>query len=485
MTQTTDDFAFLAADVYKVRRDDDLVHNKGHSYVVVDSAMDVATGFYARTYRDQASGEAIIAFRGTDDLLDGAVDLAMVGTRLNAQSIESEMYTKQTMRDAAKLAEKQGYSAPVLVTGHSLGGGLAQLNAEKFGLKGETFNPYGIVGMRGHDVGGGTQVINHMRATDPVSAASQHFGETRVYATADDIELLQAAGYDRTSQVGSAALLGSMRVSSHSMSNFEDKPNGSGIADATNARRYEDNRSLIDNFRSDLLNQRTLLTSQLDQPALIGVRAMQGPARAVGAAVLGEGLFVVGEAPRGVQAVRDGAASVAEAAQHAAHRVAETFSDPRMANALGSATYGMSPAAVPSNNADMRRHDHPGHELYAQAHKGVEQVDKQLGRTPDAATEKVAGALAVAAARDGLKRIDHVVLNEDGSKAFGVQGELNSPFKQIVQVDTAQATETPVEESSKQWIAAAEAYQQQAQVQQQAQEQMQAQSQAGPRPHGP
>jgi hypothetical protein len=490
VTEKTNVYATLASEAYRhPRYDSDVqktaVEYGGRSFKMIDSAMDPFTGFSAVTFQDALTDDIVIAYRGTDDAIDGIVDAAMVGTRINIQAAESEIYTRQTISDRDKHYSGVATKPEITVTGHSLGGGLAQLNAEKFGLRGETFNPYGIVGLRGQDKEGGTQVINHVRATDIVSAASQHFGEVHVYATSADINALKSAGYGESSSPGIRSLVQNIELNAHFVSNFEDSKGNPSIVNEVTSKRYEENKPLVDSFRTDMLNQRTLLTLQLDHPELIGVRAMQGPARAMGTVMLAEGLFVVGETARGAQAIRDGAVSVVEATQNAARRVAETFSDPHMANALGSATYGMSPAVVPPNNADIRRHDHPGHELYTQAHKGVEQVDKQLGRTPDAATEKVAGALAVAAARDGLKRIDHVVLNDDGSKAFGVQGELNSPFKQIVQVDTAQAIKTPVEESSKQWVVAAEAHRQQAQVQVQQQAQEQTQAQAGPRPHGP
>ena len=38
-------------------------------------------------------------------------------------------------------------------------------------------------------------IVNHVRATDFVSAASGHVGEVRLYAAPQDVQALQRAGY--------------------------------------------------------------------------------------------------------------------------------------------------------------------------------------------------------------------------------------------------------------------------------------------------
>ena len=112
---------------------------------------------------------------------------------------------------------------------------------------------------------------------------------------------------------------------------------------------------------------------------------------------------------------------------------------------------------------------HPGNPLYKQAQAAVYAVDAQRGRTPDATSDRLAAATAVAAHANGLSRVDHVVLNGDGSKAYAVQGEMNSPFKQLAEVNTQQAVATSVAQSSQQWNQATE--QQQAAAHQQTQQQ--------------
>jgi putative chitinase len=92
--------------------------------------------------------------------------------------------------------------------------------------------------------------------------------------------------------------------------------------------------------------------------------------------------------------------------------------------------------------------------LLDQATKGVHAIDAKMNRTPDQASENLSGAIAAQAKKDGLSRIDHVVLSDDGSKAYAVQGEMNSPLKKMAEVQTAQAVNTPVTQSTQAMAAA-------------------------------
>lgn len=113
--------------------------------------------------------------------------------------------------------------------------------------------------------------------------------------------------------------------------------------------------------------------------------------------------------------------------------------------------------------------------MYEQALKAVSDVDAKHGRTTDQQSHNFAGALTHAAHGQGLSRIDHVMLSEDGSRAYAVQGDLNSPFKQIAQVDTARAVRQPLEQSGANWQPPAQTQAQPAQDQQQQQSQQQSQ----------
>lgn len=101
-----------------------------------------------------------------------------------------------------------------------------------------------------------------------------------------------------------------------------------------------------------------------------------------------------------------------------------------------------------SAGAQLDHGTHPDHELYKQALDAVRQLDAQHQRPSGGHSENLAAALAVAARRDGLTRIDHVMLSEDKSHTYAVQGDVESPFKRITGVDTAGAATTSVKEST-------------------------------------
>ncbi|GAB1595319.1 XVIPCD domain-containing protein [Lysobacter claricitrinus] len=85
--------------------------------------------------------------------------------------------------------------------------------------------------------------------------------------------------------------------------------------------------------------------------------------------------------------------------------------------------------------------------LHGQALAGVRRLDTQLGRTSDAASDRVAAALLPVAREAGLRRIDNVVRSDDGRYLFAVEGELTSPTNRWARVDAGVAANTPVETS--------------------------------------
>lgn len=90
----------------------------------------------------------------------------------------------------------------------------------------------------------------------------------------------------------------------------------------------------------------------------------------------------------------------------------------------------------------------PDHALYEQALAGVRKLDVNMGRTSDQHSDQLAAGLVVAAKRKGMTKIDEVMLSEDGSHAFAVQDRLDSPHRQIAYVQTAQAVNASIEQSS-------------------------------------
>ncbi|MDR6935317.1 peptidoglycan-binding protein [Luteibacter sp. 3190] len=125
---------------------------------------------------------------------------------------------------------------------------------------------------------------------------------------------------------------------------------------------------------------------------------------------------------------------------------------------------------------------HPAHGIYEQAHACVARIDQSQGRAPGPHTQNFAGSLTAAATAAGLTRVDHVVLNDDASRGWAVQGDLNSPFKRYTEVDVMQAIQTPLAQSSQEAAMHVQngAQQQAMAQQQQTQQQDQAQQAAGP-----
>jgi peptidoglycan hydrolase-like protein with peptidoglycan-binding domain len=104
-------------------------------------------------------------------------------------------------------------------------------------------------------------------------------------------------------------------------------------------------------------------------------------------------------------------------------------------------------AGTPLRMDDPKSPDNP---MYKQALDAVNKLEARMGRTPDQYSEQLAASLVVAAKRDGLGKIDGVVLSKDGSQAMAVQGDMDSSLRKVAPVQTAQAANTPVAQSSTQ-----------------------------------
>ncbi len=116
---------------------------------------------------------------------------------------------------------------------------------------------------------------------------------------------------------------------------------------------------------------------------------------------------------------------------------------------------------VPSNGARIPGHSnqsglllnqqgHPDYSLFRGAAAGVYALDARANRVPDLRSDQLSGHLAVAAKREGFSAIDHVVLSQDASRAFAIQGRLEDPAHQRISVDTTQGLNTPLAQSTQQ-----------------------------------
>jgi hypothetical protein len=255
MTIASTGYALLAQDSYRDRVKDEKVVLNGTIYKVFDHTDNPRTGFQATAYKRVDTGEVVIAYRGTEfdrePVHDGIVDAGMALAGVSAQNHDADFFTQRVLAQAKVDAQKNNQPLNVTVTGNSLGGTLAQLEAHKFGLQGETFNAYGAAGLLHGVPKGGHQVVNHVRAGDAVSAASAHFGQVRVYAAQQDIDTLGKAGYRDDS--GALSVRNPVKATdfgAHSIDNFvpNSETLGRSIISRENEARYDAHHGMIDRY---------------------------------------------------------------------------------------------------------------------------------------------------------------------------------------------------------------------------------------------
>ena len=244
MTVFTESFARLADDSYLPRVEKDKVD--GTPFEVL-GVVDKPSGYHGVIYRNKETSELVVAHRGTEFDGDKARDLFTADGQMALIKANQQLDgAREAVELALELAKKTG--APVTITGHSLGGALAQITAAEYGLRGETFNAYGVAGF--YDIpAGGDLVVNHVRATDMVSAAGKHFGSVRVYATSFDEHMIyRDAG--RSAEIPFPLGLAPLNPSqTHGMEQFYGE---NSIIRPEYVQRYEGNKAVYDEYRQDI-----------------------------------------------------------------------------------------------------------------------------------------------------------------------------------------------------------------------------------------
>jgi len=475
MTITSTDYALLAKDSYKDHELKKEVVLGDVTYRVEDHVDNPRTGFQATAYQRVDTHEIVIAYRGTEfgrePVQDGVVDAGMALAGVNAQAPDAQAFTQRVLAQAKADAQETQRPLNVTVTGHSLGGTLAQLHAHKFGLKGETINAFGAAGLVHGVPKGGHQVINHVRAGDPVSAASAHFGEVRIYAVQQDVDTLSKAGYrDDGGALSARNPAKATDFSAHFADNFalDGETLGRSIISPENEARYHAHRGMIDRYRDDVYNARAIASA----PLQTGVQAGQ---------TVGQGVKSTGHiAGQAYDAVRNSVETGARRAAEALERTGETLRE-GASRAIERRIRTGPWLSSQAESAPLLLDDgqHPGNGFYQQALAGLEKVNAERNIPSDERTCNAAGTLAAAACQGRFRQIDLVAVSDSGDKLIAVQGKAGSVLSKLTYVETTVALNTPLAESS-QAFAVAEVQNQQHNQQRSQQVNQPVQAQAGP-----
>ncbi len=409
MTVTTQASAALAADAYVFHPREEWkkgVVADGIEYEIIDQ-VSKHSGYQGTLYRNKETGEFVVAHRGTEfdrELVkDGVIaDGGMVLAGVNSQSSDALAFTQSAL-DRVRVMEESGLQvSPPTVVGHSLGGTLAQITAYQYGLKGETFDAYGAAGLSLHIPEGGHDMVNHVRATDFVSAASAHHGDVRIYATEQDVAALKDHGYANDHRVltdlrNPFGVAFSVGIAAHYSSNFlPHNPEGGGsIINADDAARYAEYQPMVDKYRNDIH-------------------------------LMHQGLAL----PRNV-----------------VHGIGDVFGHGREASQPVGGV--VQPAVVPAPAHAALRLD----PMFQQIQGHVAQLDASLGRTPDATSERMSASLYARAVESGMTRVDGIHLSVEGTqtrageRVFAVQGTPTDPAHLRTSISTEEAVQAPVEQS--------------------------------------
>ena len=139
-------------------------------YRVIDFNENKNTGFYADVLSN--GNDIIIAYRGTESGQDIRNDVAMAKSKIPAQAIDAiRIYDK---------VKREHPNSDIVVTGHSLGGSLAEIVSGIRGNLAVTFNAYGVGDMfKNKNALKEDNVVNYVNEYDAVSMVNgqNHIGE--------------------------------------------------------------------------------------------------------------------------------------------------------------------------------------------------------------------------------------------------------------------------------------------------------------------
>ena len=131
-----------------------------------------SSGVQAALYRNRLTNEMVIAYRGTDQTEDLLVDLQIaLGNISQEQLLDAENFYNAVIT--------QYGDSNITITGHSLGGALAQLVGAETGVETVTFNAPGMK----NQISGGSynNITNYVNLNDWIGCYGQHAGTTCFY----------------------------------------------------------------------------------------------------------------------------------------------------------------------------------------------------------------------------------------------------------------------------------------------------------------
>ncbi|MDY1549198.1 lipase family protein, partial [Luteibacter sahnii] len=176
MNNKSEQRAFISTAIYDHPKIGQELRSDTSKYLVIYASPGSATNYYGAVLENDATSELIVVNKGTEpsNIHDIQADIAMIAMNMPSQWPEAA----NTMRWALDYAKQHNIpTSQISITGHSLGGALAQLQAsmpEAAGIHAETFNAYGALSMARSlhanldPASAADRVVNHRMYHDPV-----------------------------------------------------------------------------------------------------------------------------------------------------------------------------------------------------------------------------------------------------------------------------------------------------------------------------